>query len=51
VVLTPPEGIPAEVERPAEAAMAAAAPLGTSDVDSVDESDGGLGDGTAITFR
>jgi hypothetical protein len=51
VVLTPPEGSPAEVERPAEAAMAAAAPLGTAGVDSVDESDDGLGDKTAITFR
>jgi predicted phosphodiesterase len=51
VVLTPPEGIPAEAERPAEAAMAAAAPLGSTDVDSVDESDGGLGDGKAVTFR
>src|SRR5262249_37246344 len=53
VALTPPEGIPARAERGPEAmpVMAAAAPLGTTHVDSVDESDGGLGDETAVTFR
>jgi len=53
VVLTPPEGIPAQVEHPDEAmpAMAAAAPLGNGQVDAVDESDGGLADESAVTFR
>ena len=53
VALTPPEGIPAQAERGPEAVpvMAAAAPLGTTQVDSVDESDGSLGDETAVTFR
>jgi hypothetical protein len=54
VVLTPPEGIPAQVERPVEAVvpvMAAVAPLGREGVDSVDESDAGLADETAVTFR
>ena len=31
--------------------MAASAPLGTTRVDAVDESDDGLGDQTAVTFR
>jgi hypothetical protein len=31
--------------------MAAAAPLGTGQVDAVDESDAGLGDDAAVTFR
>jgi len=53
VVLTPPEGIPAQADCAPEAvaAMAAAPPLGTDHVDSVDESDGGIGDETAVTFR
>jgi predicted phosphodiesterase len=53
VALTPPEGIPAQAELGPEAmpVMAAASPLGTAHADSVDESDGGLGDETAVTFR
>ena len=54
VTLTPPEGIPAQVEPAGEAslpAMAAAAPLGDGRVDGVDESDDGLGDQTSLTFR
>ncbi len=54
VTLTPPEGIPAHSEGAGSAAlpvMAAAAPLGTGRVDEVDESDAGLGDDTAVTFR
>jgi hypothetical protein len=54
VALTPPEGIPAHVEGAGAAAlpvMAAAAPLGTGQVDAVDESDDGLGDDAAVTFR
>jgi hypothetical protein len=54
VVLTPPEGIPAQVERAAQApvsVMAAAVPLGTGRIDEVDESDPSLGDGTVLTFR
>jgi hypothetical protein len=31
--------------------MAAAAPLGANGVDSVDESDSGIHDETAVTFR
>ncbi|MGZ6163773.1 MAG: hypothetical protein ACXWLS_10615, partial [Myxococcaceae bacterium] len=54
VALTPPEGIPAHVEGAGAAALpvlAAAAPLGTGQVDEVDESDAGLHDDAAITFR
>ena len=53
VVLTPPEGIPAQAECGPEAVsvLAAAPPLGTDHVDSVDESDGGIGDERAVTFR
>jgi len=54
VGLTPPEGIPAQVEHPTEAVvpvLAAAVPLGRTGVDSVDESDAGLSDETAVTFR
>jgi len=54
VVLTTPEGIPAQLERTPEAAvpvMAATAPLGTTRVDAVDESDDGLGEESAVTFR
>jgi hypothetical protein len=53
VALTPPEGIPAQAECGPEAmpVMAAGTPLGTASVDSVDESDAGLADETAVTFR
>lgn len=54
VVLTPPEGIPAQGERTPEAAlpgMAASPQLGTTRVDAVDQSDDGLGDEAAVTFR
>ena len=54
VALTPPEGIPAQVECPGEAVVpviAAAVPIGTARIDSVDESDDGLADETAVTFR
>ena len=54
MVLTTPEGIPAQLERTPEAAvpvMAATAPLGTTRVDAVDESDDGLGEESAVTFR
>ncbi|HTS82889.1 MAG TPA: metallophosphoesterase family protein [Myxococcaceae bacterium] len=50
VLLTPPEGIPAQVEHPGEVAMAAVGPLGDGRVDGVDESDS-VGDETAVTFR
>jgi predicted phosphodiesterase len=54
VVLTPPEGIPEQVGHTPEAAlpvMAASVPLGPTRVDAVDESDDGLGDEPAVTFR
>ncbi len=54
LALTPPEGIPAHVEGAGTAAlpvMAAAGPLGTGQVDEVDESDAGLRDDAAVTFR
>ena len=53
VALTPPEGIPATVERVAEAVIPvmAAAPLGDGRVDGVDESDGELPDENAVSFR
>ena len=53
VVLTPPEGIPAQVEHSGEAmpVMAAAAPLVNGRVDTVEESDGGLADESVVTFR
>ena len=54
VALPPPEGIPGQVERPVETVvpvMAAVTPLGRAGVDSVDESDAGLADETAVTFR
>jgi len=53
VALTPPEGIPAQAECGPDPVMAAAAaaPLATAHVDPVDESDDGLGDETAVTFR
>jgi predicted phosphodiesterase len=54
VAPTPPEGIPAQVESPVQAVvpvMAAVTPLGTARVESVEESDGGLRDETAVTFR